>query len=432
MAIPSGYRLITSSDVGKIFGTDIENIVYFDTTVSATSVYGLTNNPTLVTFTIGKNSETTFGFKYSDPPDADILCISTNTDVGVNSGGADIFVIDTEFGSVWSKDNYDFTGVGSITAIDSGFLALNVMYVKDIAQELTVAEKLVATNDEKLALKTALEGKSVDMTNIPFTQYHEKVTALPSPKEEETKTVTPNFASGDMVVNPTTNKVMTQITFTKDTTNHIAGNIKSGVTLYGISGNVTPAKSEETKTVDLSMASGNQVVTPTTNKVMTQVTINKPATLLPANIKKDIVIGGVTGTLESGGGGIAFDVNKSYVMVNIDTGVGANPTLTYSLSSTPGANVTVSPITTIFSGGTYVTLVFEINSNTSIIIRSIYTDGNSGTAWTTYAFGFNYYNRQTDLSSDVSTGDGLTLTFGGTYYAYAGDITMLTIGLYFD
>jgi hypothetical protein len=308
MAIPSGYRLITSSDVGKIFGTDIENIVYFDTTVSATSVYGLTNNSTLMQASIGSF---VFGFIYRDPPDSDVLCGSNDIDY-------DKYVIDTEFGSVWNKDNYDFTGVGSITTIDSGLVALNVMYVKDIAQELTVAEKLVATNDEKLALKTALEGKSVDMTNIPFTQYHEKVTALPSPKEEETKTVTPNFASGDMVVNPTTNKVMTQITFTKDTTNHIASNIKSGVTLYGISGNIAPAKVEETKTVDLSMASGNQVVTPTTNKVMTQVTINKPATLLPANIKKDIVIGGVTGTLESGGGDVAQIIIETFENTSYD------------------------------------------------------------------------------------------------------------------
>jgi len=55
-------------------------------------------------------------------------------------------------------------------------------------------------------------------------------------KEEETKTVTPDFSSGNIVVTPTSGKVMTQVTFTKDTTNHIADNIADGVTLYGVTG----------------------------------------------------------------------------------------------------------------------------------------------------------------------------------------------------
>lgn len=58
----------------------------------------------------------------------------------------------------------------------------------------------------------------------------------------------------------------------------------------------------QTKTVDLSMADGDQTVTPDTGKVLSSVTITKPDTLIPGNIKKDINIGGVVGTLESGGG----------------------------------------------------------------------------------------------------------------------------------
>ena len=64
-----------------------------------------------------------------------------------------------------------------------------------------------------------------------------------------------------------------------------------------------PSKEEETKEVDLAMASGNQVITPDSEKVLSQVVVKKPATMLPENIKKDVNIGGVTGTLESGGGG---------------------------------------------------------------------------------------------------------------------------------
>jgi len=55
-------------------------------------------------------------------------------------------------------------------------------------------------------------------------------------KAEETKTITPDFSSGNIVVTPTTDKVMTQVTVNKDTTNHIPENIKDGITLYGIAG----------------------------------------------------------------------------------------------------------------------------------------------------------------------------------------------------
>ena len=63
---------------------------------------------------------------------------------------------------------------------------------------------------------------------------------------------------------------------------------------------VAVAKEEQAKTVELSMASGNQVVTPDQNKALSQVTITKPATLTAGNIKKDVNIGGVVGTLEEG------------------------------------------------------------------------------------------------------------------------------------
>lgn len=65
------------------------------------------------------------------------------------------------------------------------------------------------------------------------------------------------------------------------------------------------------------MASGNQVVSPDSGKVLSKVTVNKPSTLIPANIKKDVNIGGVVGTLESGGGG---DTSETWVLNEVITG----------------------------------------------------------------------------------------------------------------
>lgn len=64
-------------------------------------------------------------------------------------------------------------------------------------------------------------------------------------------------------------------------------------------GQVMEVLATEERTVELSMPSGNQVILPTSSKGMRKVTIQKPDTLLAENIKKDVVIGGVTGALEA-------------------------------------------------------------------------------------------------------------------------------------
>ena len=63
-------------------------------------------------------------------------------------------------------------------------------------------------------------------------------------------------------------------------------------------GSITTSKPEQEKTAALSMSSGNQIISPDSGKVLSKVTITKPATLAPENIRKDTNIGGVVGTLE--------------------------------------------------------------------------------------------------------------------------------------
>ena len=86
--------------------------------------------------------------------------------------------------------------------------------------------------------------------------------------------------------------------------------LKKGYTAHDKSGaqitGTLEVPATEERMVELSMPSGNQVILPTSGRVMSKVTVQKPDTLLPENIKKDVVIGGVTGTLDassSGGGG---------------------------------------------------------------------------------------------------------------------------------
>lgn len=123
----------------------------------------------------------------------------------------------------------------------------------------------------------------------------------------------------------------------------ITAHDKSGAKITG----TLEVPATEERTVELSMPSGNQVVQPTSGKVMSKVTVQKPATLLPENIKKDVVIGGVTGTLEGGASfdGLAVDyltyvpAENTFIttyisvpLVNVD---GLKPYVVYLLPSEP-------------------------------------------------------------------------------------------------
>ena len=63
------------------------------------------------------------------------------------------------------------------------------------------------------------------------------------------------------------------------------------------------------------MASGDQVIMPDEGYSLSEVTVTKPATLIPENIKKDVDIGGIVGTMEGGASG-----KRSVTFSNADGG----------------------------------------------------------------------------------------------------------------
>lgn len=86
-------------------------------------------------------------------------------------------------------------------------------------------------------------------------------------------------------------------------------------------------KDEQIKTVELNMSTGNQVITPDPNKVLTEVTINKPNTFIESNIKADISIGGIIGTFTSDADAVASDIAEgktAYVNGEKITGTNTN------------------------------------------------------------------------------------------------------------
>ena len=124
--------------------------------------------------------------------------------------------------------------------------------------------------------------------------------------ESEEVTTNLNMSDGNQVITPSSGKVFSKVTVTKPDT-MLPENIKNGINIGGVVGTLVSGGGEtEEVTVDLSMADGNQVITPSAGKSISKATVTKPSTLIPANIKKDVVIGGVTGTLDSGSGADDF------------------------------------------------------------------------------------------------------------------------------
>lgn len=156
----------------------------------------------------------------------------------------------------------------------------------------------------KLQEKTATANGAI----TPDETYYglSKVTVNVEPKLQSKSvtangTVTPD-ASYDglsqVTVNvpPTTPKLQAKTA----TTN---GVVKPDATYDGLS-QVTvnvPATPTETKTVEPNFSNGSEVLTPTEGKAFSSVTLTKPATLLPENIKKGVIICGIEGTYEAAG-----------------------------------------------------------------------------------------------------------------------------------
>ena len=100
---------------------------------------------------------------------------------------------------------------------------------------MSIASEIARLQQAKADLKAAINSKGGNITTERIDQFASEVTALPSPKEEETKTVTPNFANGDEVVTPTSGKVLTQVTIVKDN-DLVPENIVKDVNIFGVVG----------------------------------------------------------------------------------------------------------------------------------------------------------------------------------------------------
>ena len=279
--------------------------------------------------------------------------------------------------------------------------------------------------------------------------------AVPATPTQE-KTADLAMASGNQVISPDAGKNLSKVTVTKPST-LVAGNIKTGVSIGGVTGTLEVKKEEEAKEVDLAMASGNQTITPTSGKVLSQVVVKKPATMLPENIKKDVNIGGVTGTLEIGGGGelnVAYgdtapeDTSKLWVKtaepdsveISPDFGYGEAVQTTGIKSGFPTSNITCEDGDYLYINGSskiekYNKKTLEKVETTNIpgvdlmqvsngilyCTRSVYIDGNNQYQYraTLYAIDLTT-NTETELKSGLEHLGGNLIIYNNKIYLIGG------------
>lgn len=111
--------------------------------------------------------------------------------------------------------------------------------------------------------------------------------------------IVPDFSGGDMAVSAGEGILVKSATIKKPDA-LFPDNIRNGVDIGGVAG--TFIGDTEEQTVALSMADGDMVIEPSAvGKVLSQVMVQKPETLVPENIAEGIDIAGVIGTLVAGG-----------------------------------------------------------------------------------------------------------------------------------
>ena len=127
---------------------------------------------------------------------------------------------------------------------------------------------------------------------------------------KQTKEVSLLMVEGDQTILPDANMTMEKAIVKKPAT-LIPSNIKQGVSIGGVVGELTTTGKEEVQvSEELNMANGNLVISPPDNtKTLSQVTIIKPDTFIAENIKNGVNIGGIIGTYEPTSSGAELNIH---------------------------------------------------------------------------------------------------------------------------
>lgn len=196
------------------------------------------------------------------------------------------------------------------------------------------------------------------------------------------------------------------VTITQNGTTEItADSGYDGMSKATITTNVPSIPTEE-KTVALDMASGNQVITPTSGKVLSKVTITKPSTMLATNIKKDVNIGGVVGTYE----GVILPTYNGLLRFAFA------PTISLSNSTLTITAVDNATSYAIYSDNTLLTTI----TTTSVDLSTYFTEGIHTIYAIAKATGYVDSEKSNEVSYEVEKTYSLMVRYSGQFNQQLG------------
>ncbi len=177
----------------------------------------------------------------------------------------------------------------------------------------TTTDKLNKLMETKAAIKAALVEKGQNPSDV-FSTYAGNIIAIEDIPILDGTASPGNVLKDETFYNTDPKLKLTGTIETFTPQNEYTSNQTLETSGKYLNGNIiinTPVKKDEQiKTVELNMSTGNQVITPDSNKVLSEVTINKPNTFIESNIKTGILIGGITGTFTNDADAIASDITE--------------------------------------------------------------------------------------------------------------------------
>ena len=208
-------------------------------------------------------------------------------------------------------------------------------------------------SDFLLDLANTIRTKTGKSGPINPQDFSQKIQDIPTGSAKTELEITTNLMMerGDQTIAPedSATQTMSKVIVKKPET-LISSNIRSGVEIGGVVGDFTgEGLTEKSKTEPLNMSEGNQIINPDAGTTMSQVTIIKPETFIPGNIKKDVNIGGIIGTLEMGGIDTSDATATSRDILQDKTAYAKGVKITGAIKTYDGSYNVVIPAGTVFT-----------------------------------------------------------------------------------
>lgn len=256
--------------------------------------------------------------------------------------------------------------------------------------------------------------KGIETVTFDTPTEGEQITFTEGIKAE--KSVPLDMSGGNQTITSDEGTLLSRVTVEKPDT-FTPENIRNGVEIGGILGTLIGDTEEQTQA--LAMADGDMVIEPSeAGKVLSKVTIQKPETLVPENIAEGVDIAGIIGTLAA----VAADAPKILVKkISVPSGTTGLYTLaTAEELAEIGFDDASKKFAVLTSVSTYASgyIAFSFISNWE------FASYGSGVRNAMYGYGYTssyYINTGTAVMYAKINTDN-TYTYSNTVFGYGGEL----------